>query len=32
VRRIRADAELLEQAVLVEETEDGLRIADVDCE
>jgi hypothetical protein len=30
VRRIGADAELLGQAVAVEQTEDGLRVPDVD--
>jgi hypothetical protein len=32
VRGVRADAELLRQAVAVEQTEDGLRVADVDRE
>jgi hypothetical protein len=32
VRRHRPDAELLGQPVAVEQTEDGLRVADVDRE
>jgi hypothetical protein len=32
VRRIGTDAKLLGEALAVEQTEDGLRIAGVDCE
>jgi hypothetical protein len=32
VRRVGADPELLGKAFAVEQTEDGLRIAGVDCE
>jgi len=31
VRRIGADAELVRELLAVEETEDGLRVAGVDC-
>jgi len=32
VRRIGADPELLGEALAVEQAEDGLRVAGVDCE
>jgi hypothetical protein len=32
VRRVRADAELLREPLGVEQPEDGLSVADVDCE